>query len=498
LARFAKEKENNLVAAGAVVLLDGIIIQTTGTRHIKIITMACRPGKLNSNMKNILLVAPCATLPCLAQTKTSFHQNIPIRMKNIFFLFGFCLFILAGLSNCASVVHGPVQDITISSQPPGAKIIIDGKVYGTTPQVIQLKRSGKLEGEKTEKKGYAVKLEMDGYAPHETQIKRATDEWVFGNLILGGLIGIIVDASNGSMYKLKPNQVSVPLTKTTTEKTVVQSDTSRNTRTALQEKEVPKTAEVVKKTDGAGEKTTAVAVPDTAKRIQKQRAPLFARSHEKIAAPQSFFGPAFGIGRSREKINYEDLLDERLKYARIYAFGIQYGKQLSEKTGWQVELNLTQHGSRYESVTNTQGVKVTAKEDIRLRYIEVPFLFLYKLPVEVKGFGLELAGGAGLGYMTAARVISRGQGENRNTKVRLKIAETIDLDETSTQERLDAAFLAGLRVVKNYGIGRAFAETRFHAGFLNKLSGNEDAQAENLKEFNRTVLFRAGYQMALK
>lgn len=33
------------------------------------------------------------------------------------------------------------------------------------------------------------------------------DGWLLGNLLIGGLIGIIIDASNGSMYKLTPDQV---------------------------------------------------------------------------------------------------------------------------------------------------------------------------------------------------------------------------------------------------------------------------------------------------
>lgn len=48
---------------------------------------------------------------------------------------------------------------------------------------------------------------MAGYQPYEIKIKRELDGWFFGNLIFGGLIGIIIDASNGAMYKLSPDQI---------------------------------------------------------------------------------------------------------------------------------------------------------------------------------------------------------------------------------------------------------------------------------------------------
>jgi hypothetical protein len=58
-------------------------------------------------------------------------------------------------------------------------------------------------------------MEMEGYYPYEMKIKREMDGWFLGNLLFGGLIGIIVDASNGAMYKLTPDQVVAQMGKTT-------------------------------------------------------------------------------------------------------------------------------------------------------------------------------------------------------------------------------------------------------------------------------------------
>ena len=119
------------------------------------------------------------------------------------------------LTSCASIIHGKIQTVDFTSQPSGAKITIDGKDSGVTPKAIVLLRKGREKGESKEKKEYVVKIELEGFYPYEVKIKREVDGWFFGNLLFGGLIGIIVDASNGAMYKLTPNQVIATMGRTT-------------------------------------------------------------------------------------------------------------------------------------------------------------------------------------------------------------------------------------------------------------------------------------------
>ncbi len=117
------------------------------------------------------------------------------------------------MTNCAAIIHGNKQLVNFSSQPSGAKVYIDGKDYGTTPTSVELKRIGRLKGESTVKKEYNVKIDLEGYYPYEIKVKRTVDGWFFGNLIFGGLVGIIIDAASGSMYKLTPDQVIATLGK---------------------------------------------------------------------------------------------------------------------------------------------------------------------------------------------------------------------------------------------------------------------------------------------
>ena len=125
-------------------------------------------------------------------------------MKKQLLVITFALFFI---TSCASIVHGPTQPVSFISQPSGATILINGKEYGKTPQVIELRRMGRERGADPNIKMYDVQVLMDGYYPYEFKITREMDGWFLGNILLGGLIGIIVDASNGAMYKLTPSQV---------------------------------------------------------------------------------------------------------------------------------------------------------------------------------------------------------------------------------------------------------------------------------------------------
>lgn len=134
-----------------------------------------------------------------------------MNVKNLTFVF-----LALVLSGCASIIHGTTQTIDFTSQPSGATITIDGKNYGKTPKSIPLRRKGREKGDKSGKNTYQVKIALDGYHPYEIKIKREVDGWFWGNILLGGIIGIIVDASNGSMYKLTPNQVIAQMSSSST------------------------------------------------------------------------------------------------------------------------------------------------------------------------------------------------------------------------------------------------------------------------------------------
>jgi hypothetical protein len=112
------------------------------------------------------------------------------------------------LTGCASVVNHTTQQIPVGSEPSGAAVRVDcGDVRNdpslVTPAVVTVQRKADH---------CTIALEKRGYEPAEIKLAKSMSGWYFGNIFLGGFIGLIVDASNGSMYNRTPARVQVNLT----------------------------------------------------------------------------------------------------------------------------------------------------------------------------------------------------------------------------------------------------------------------------------------------
>ena len=105
-------------------------------------------------------------------------------------------------TGCATIISGKHQDVSFSSSPSGAAVYIDGMNRAITPATIGLERK---------KKRQQVRIELPGYEPYEMVITRGFNGWYVGNLVFGGLIGLIVDPITGAMYKLNTDMVSTSL-----------------------------------------------------------------------------------------------------------------------------------------------------------------------------------------------------------------------------------------------------------------------------------------------
>lgn len=105
------------------------------------------------------------------------------------------------LTGCATVATSPSQKVRIASAPSGAQVTIDEKIVGETPMSTRLAR----------RKAYAITLTLDGYEPVKTTLNRRVNGWFWGNIMLGGLIGMVVDLSTGAVYRLSPTQIDVEL-----------------------------------------------------------------------------------------------------------------------------------------------------------------------------------------------------------------------------------------------------------------------------------------------
>lgn len=125
-----------------------------------------------------------------------------------------CICILSVLSfvGCATIIHGNSQDIGLASSPTGAICKVNNQTTYTTPATLDLKRN----------KTYSLRCEKEGYEEGSATITSSVSGWVWGNILFGGLIGLVVDFSSGGAKKLKPDNVNIVLAKTTVPATVTE------------------------------------------------------------------------------------------------------------------------------------------------------------------------------------------------------------------------------------------------------------------------------------
>ncbi|MGY3440389.1 translation initiation factor 2 [Bradyrhizobium sp. USDA 4473] len=115
------------------------------------------------------------------------------------------------LGGCASVTRGTTETISIASTPAGATadIGLDIPTACVTPCAIQAKRNADI----------VVTISKDGYQsqiiPLTKDISGSGGAGFAGNLLLGGVVGMGVDAATGAALDHKPNPVIVTLQPTT-------------------------------------------------------------------------------------------------------------------------------------------------------------------------------------------------------------------------------------------------------------------------------------------
>ena len=121
------------------------------------------------------------------------------------------LIIFAGLllSGCATIMSGTSQVVSINSEPQGASVSTFTKhgqqiLCSATPCTIQLHK-------KTQMLNFRM---IDYYDEHyNLKVVRRVQPWFLGNLLLGGLPGIILDVSTGSYIKM-PDGITVEMRET--------------------------------------------------------------------------------------------------------------------------------------------------------------------------------------------------------------------------------------------------------------------------------------------
>lgn len=115
----------------------------------------------------------------------------------------------AFLSSCASIVSKTKWPLAVDSKPEGVHVSITNRAgkevfVGKTPAVTTLKSGSGFFG----KESYTVALTYNGTETRKINVECKVNGWYFGNLLIGGLIGmLIVDPATGAMYRLENKDI---------------------------------------------------------------------------------------------------------------------------------------------------------------------------------------------------------------------------------------------------------------------------------------------------
>ena len=102
-------------------------------------------------------------------------------------------------AGCATMFTGSSQQVTVSSQPPGARVIINGGYSGVTPVALLLKTE----------RDYTVTLQREGFQDTTAPIFREFNPVAALNLL--SLVCWVVDLATGALWRLTPTSVYVTM-----------------------------------------------------------------------------------------------------------------------------------------------------------------------------------------------------------------------------------------------------------------------------------------------
>jgi len=114
------------------------------------------------------------------------------------------------MGGCASVTKGTTQKLTINTSPQGATCVLkrDGATIARvapTPGTVEISKS---------QHDIEVDCNKPGYPRAVGRLNSELEAMTFGNLLIGGLVGVAVDYGTGAMNKYDKS-ITVPLNQNT-------------------------------------------------------------------------------------------------------------------------------------------------------------------------------------------------------------------------------------------------------------------------------------------
>jgi len=103
-----------------------------------------------------------------------------------------------GLSACASIVSENQSTTYIETDPEKARCELHGQDF---KRVLETPNSIHLPAEAAP---LTIACKAPGYRTTTATLDTKLDGWIFGNILFGGLVGIVIDAARGAGQKFPP------------------------------------------------------------------------------------------------------------------------------------------------------------------------------------------------------------------------------------------------------------------------------------------------------
>lgn len=102
-----------------------------------------------------------------------------------------CICFALASSGCATILAPGPDTVYVTSTPPGATVTVDGLHLGQTPLTATVNR-----------KALTIQFSKSGYQTVTAAVPKDFNTWVIGNIVIGGVIGIIIDVVAGNIQKV--------------------------------------------------------------------------------------------------------------------------------------------------------------------------------------------------------------------------------------------------------------------------------------------------------
>jgi hypothetical protein len=120
--------------------------------------------------------------------------------KMVLVVAGLCVVLCA--SGCATIISGKNQDVHVTSDPPGVQVKTETGVTITAPGDLTLPRN----------KNHTLVAQYGDAPAQQRDLQSNLNGWVFGNILVGGLFGIVIDFASGAYGTRTPGAVHFDLT----------------------------------------------------------------------------------------------------------------------------------------------------------------------------------------------------------------------------------------------------------------------------------------------